>query len=450
MRTSRESGDRPVRQRQSRRATGGAVPPPFRIPPPRPVNSNAPLGRSTDVRTDPFRRCRRQRAPRTRRRHGDAQEQPASEVLATVELITGDELIMRPAAELSDVLRFVPGVEPARLGGAGQQTSIFVRGTESNHVLVLMDGLRINPGTIGTAAMQNIAPELVERIEIVKGPARRCTARTRSAASSTSSRAAPRTAAACRQATAASTRKTPASTPGSATRNRQPRLPAPGSTARGSRPALATTRIAVPTTTSFTALRTRARRRRSRACGAGTPRARTEYSDFTLAPVDQDFENMALRSNGGFRADRGLVVPSHAGTRRTTSSRTSRMTSSTRGATRSTGRTTSSSRSGVTLTGGSLWQDEEADEVSRFRIWLRRCLRLRHHDEPVLRPGPGHSGPHRMLLGGAYTDHETFGGHATGNVEYGFALRRRRSSSRLRRHRLPGAGCDGSLRHFRR
>ena len=51
----------------------------------------------------------------------------------------------------------------------GQQTSLFIRGTESNHVLVLMDGLRINP-SIGNAAIQNIAPELVERIEIVKGP----------------------------------------------------------------------------------------------------------------------------------------------------------------------------------------------------------------------------------------------------------------------------------------
>jgi len=97
-------------------------------------------------------------------------ETPMRDVLSSVELITGDNLQMRPAAELSDALRFVPGVEPARLGGPGQQTSIFVRGTESNHVLVLMDGLRINPGTIGTAATQNIALAFVERVEIVKGP----------------------------------------------------------------------------------------------------------------------------------------------------------------------------------------------------------------------------------------------------------------------------------------
>ena len=97
-------------------------------------------------------------------------EEPADRVLASVELIAGDDLIRLPAAELSEALRFEPGIEPVRLGGPGQQTSIFVRGTESNHVLVLVDGLRINPGTIGTAAIQNFAPEFVERVEIVKGP----------------------------------------------------------------------------------------------------------------------------------------------------------------------------------------------------------------------------------------------------------------------------------------
>jgi vitamin B12 transporter len=97
-------------------------------------------------------------------------ENPLRETLSSVELVSGNDLAMRPAADLGDALRFVPGIEVARLGGAGQQTSLFVRGTESNHVLVLMDGLRINPGTIGTAAIQNVAPEFVERVEIVKGP----------------------------------------------------------------------------------------------------------------------------------------------------------------------------------------------------------------------------------------------------------------------------------------
>ncbi len=96
-------------------------------------------------------------------------ETPVRDVLASVELIRGEDLMRQPATDLGDALRMVPGVEVVRLGGPGQQTSLFIRGTESNHVLVLMDGLRINP-SIGNAAIQNIAPELVERVEIVKGP----------------------------------------------------------------------------------------------------------------------------------------------------------------------------------------------------------------------------------------------------------------------------------------
>ena len=96
-------------------------------------------------------------------------ETPVRDVLASVELIQGKDLLRQPASDLGDALRLIPGVEVVRLGGAGQQTSLFIRGTESNHALVLMDGLRINP-SIGNAAIQNIAPELVERVEIVKGP----------------------------------------------------------------------------------------------------------------------------------------------------------------------------------------------------------------------------------------------------------------------------------------
>jgi vitamin B12 transporter len=95
---------------------------------------------------------------------------PADQVLANVDVIGGDELLRLPAADLGDALRMRAGVEVARLGGPGQQTSVFLRGTDSNHVLVLVDGLRINPGTIGSAAIQNIPPDQVERVEIVKGP----------------------------------------------------------------------------------------------------------------------------------------------------------------------------------------------------------------------------------------------------------------------------------------
>lgn len=96
--------------------------------------------------------------------------QLADEVLAPVVVITREEIERLQASDLADVLRLHAGFDIGRNGGPGQTTSLFMRGTESNHALVMIDGVRINPGTIGGAALQNIDPALVERIEVVKGP----------------------------------------------------------------------------------------------------------------------------------------------------------------------------------------------------------------------------------------------------------------------------------------
>jgi vitamin B12 transporter len=93
-----------------------------------------------------------------------------SRTLAPVVVITRDEIERAQALDLADLLRFHAGLDVARNGGPGQATSVFIRGADSNHTLVLVDGVRINPGTIGGAAFQNLSPELIERIEIVKGP----------------------------------------------------------------------------------------------------------------------------------------------------------------------------------------------------------------------------------------------------------------------------------------
>ena len=162
--TRRESGDRPVSMHQSRRATGGAGHSPS-LPDFSPTGEPS-IHCSGGARLNTFILLAAVAgahpiepvvvtATRT--------EIPASQALASVELITREELQRSPASDLGDALRLRAGVEVARLGGPGQQTSLFLRGTESNHVLVLVDGLRINPGTIGSAAIQNIAPELVER-----------------------------------------------------------------------------------------------------------------------------------------------------------------------------------------------------------------------------------------------------------------------------------------------
>ncbi len=74
------------------------------------------------------------------------------------------------ASDLAELLRFHAGIELGRNGGPGQNTSLFLRGTESNHTLVLVDGVEMNPGTLGGAAIHNLRPDIIERIEVVKGP----------------------------------------------------------------------------------------------------------------------------------------------------------------------------------------------------------------------------------------------------------------------------------------
>ena len=83
--------------------------------------------------------------------------QAADAALGSVEVISGEELDRWPAADVADALRMRAGLEIARTGGPGQQTSLFLRGTESNHVLLLVDGVRMNPGTIGSPAVSGRA-----------------------------------------------------------------------------------------------------------------------------------------------------------------------------------------------------------------------------------------------------------------------------------------------------
>jgi vitamin B12 transporter len=95
---------------------------------------------------------------------------PIEEVLASVTVIDREEIDRSLAGDAADLLRFHAGLDIARNGGPGQTTSLFIRGAESNHTLVMVNGVRINPGTIGLPALQNLQPALIERIEVIKGP----------------------------------------------------------------------------------------------------------------------------------------------------------------------------------------------------------------------------------------------------------------------------------------
>ena len=79
--------------------------------------------------------------------------------MASTVVIDRASMELTQARDLAELLRFHAGVEIARTGGPGQQTSVFLRGTDSNQTLILLDGVPINPGTIGNASLQNISPE---------------------------------------------------------------------------------------------------------------------------------------------------------------------------------------------------------------------------------------------------------------------------------------------------
>lgn len=96
--------------------------------------------------------------------------QTIDETLASVTVIDRQTIRNSQARDAAELLQLYAGVDIARNGGPGQTTSLFLRGTESNQTLVLVDGVKLNPGTIGLPALQNIDPAVIERIEVVRGP----------------------------------------------------------------------------------------------------------------------------------------------------------------------------------------------------------------------------------------------------------------------------------------
>ncbi|CAQ86315.1 MULTISPECIES: TonB-dependent vitamin B12 receptor BtuB [Photorhabdus] len=98
-------------------------------------------------------------------------KQPVSSILAPYTVVTRDEIIRWQSNSVADILRRLPGVDIARHGGMGQLSSLFIRGTQSSHVLVLMDGIRLNQaGISGSSDLSQIPVSLVQKIEYIRGP----------------------------------------------------------------------------------------------------------------------------------------------------------------------------------------------------------------------------------------------------------------------------------------
>jgi vitamin B12 transporter len=95
--------------------------------------------------------------------------QTIDETMAPVTVITREDIEKYQATELIDLLQKTPGINMVRNGGLGQVTSLFLRGTNSTHVLVLVDGVRVGSLTTGSFPWSNFDVSQIERIEIVRG-----------------------------------------------------------------------------------------------------------------------------------------------------------------------------------------------------------------------------------------------------------------------------------------
>ena len=96
-------------------------------------------------------------------------EQRIQDALPATTLITRADIDRAQAVDLPSLIRNVTGIEIVQNGGAGTVSSAFIRGAESRHTLVLVDGIPINNLNFSAAALEHIPLVNVERIEVVRG-----------------------------------------------------------------------------------------------------------------------------------------------------------------------------------------------------------------------------------------------------------------------------------------
>lgn len=97
--------------------------------------------------------------------------QPVSTVLASTTVVTKQEIDLWQSKNLVEVMRRLPGVNIAQNGGIGQSASMYIRGSEARHTLVLIDGIPMaKPGITGNPDFNQIPISLIQRIEFIRGP----------------------------------------------------------------------------------------------------------------------------------------------------------------------------------------------------------------------------------------------------------------------------------------
>jgi len=91
---------------------------------------------------------------------------PVDQTLASVTVLTRADIEKSQAPDLADLLTRQAGIDMTRTGGPGSQNSLFLRGSNSNHALVLIDGIRVNSATQGLFDFAHLPLSQIDRIEI--------------------------------------------------------------------------------------------------------------------------------------------------------------------------------------------------------------------------------------------------------------------------------------------
>jgi len=97
-------------------------------------------------------------------------ETPAEQLGASVTVIPGEDIDARRYPTVDEALRSAPGVDIRRSGSFGKTSAISIRGANPSQVQVLVDGMRVKSPTLGQVDLSDLSPELIERIEIIRGP----------------------------------------------------------------------------------------------------------------------------------------------------------------------------------------------------------------------------------------------------------------------------------------
>lgn len=95
--------------------------------------------------------------------------QSLNKTLADTTVLDAQDIKKSGAPDVPTILRNVAGVEFSQNGGTGKSSNLYLRGADGSHVLVLIDGVRINSATLGTTALDQLMLDQVERIEVVRG-----------------------------------------------------------------------------------------------------------------------------------------------------------------------------------------------------------------------------------------------------------------------------------------